>query len=71
MRYSCKSVSELSAQSRLIPSTPDADNTVGFTGGIPSMASSLLPTSDVTLPGVGNVLTAVLPALSVISPPPS
>ena len=68
MRYSLKSVSVLSAQSRLIPSTPDADNTSGFTGGIPSMESNLLPTSEVALPGAGNVLSAALPALSVMTP---
>ena len=59
----------LSVQSRLMPSTPEADKTVGLIGGTPSTESNLLPTRDVALPGVGNVLSAALPALSVTSPP--
>ena len=69
MRYSLRSDSVLSAQSRLIPSTPDADNTRGFTGGTPSTESNLLPTRDVALPGTGKVLSAALPALSVMTAP--
>ena len=71
MRYSFKSVSVLSNQSSVIPSTPAAVSTVGSTGTTPSIASDLLPLSEVALPGVGNVSTALLPTRSLIVPLPA
>ena len=68
MRYSFRSVSVLSLQSRAIPSTPEADKTVGLAGTTPSIDSVLLPARDVGLPGFGRVTSAGFPARSVVLP---
>ena len=52
-----------------MPSTPDAESTVGFNGTSPSIESALLPTRESLLPGVGSVISALFPTRSLIVPP--
>ena len=52
-----------------MPSTPDAESTVGFNGTSPSIESALLPTRESLLLGVGSVISASFPTRSLMVPP--